>query len=60
MDDKKDDEILLDVRLGKHERRVLIQYTKAPNQLKMNVACARKSQFERLEPDFRQAFKSRK
>ena len=60
VDDKKEDEIILDVRLGRHERRVLIQYVKDRTKLNMNVACARKSQFDRLEPDFRLAFKSRK
>ncbi|MBI2806146.1 MAG: hypothetical protein HYX68_14285 [Planctomycetes bacterium] len=50
-------EIILDIRLGGHERRLLVQYsTKDRIKAFIRVGCARRSLFERVEKDFREAF----
>ncbi len=49
-------ELIVDLRLGGHDRTFLIQYkTKIRTKLYFFVGCARASRFERVEKDFREA-----
>jgi hypothetical protein len=61
-DDKKQ-EIILDIRLGGIDRRFLIQFWSKDNantSLAILVGGARKSRFERMEPEIRKTFESHK
>ena len=55
-------EIILDMRIGSHERRCLLIYStdKAQQRMKLVVGCARKNRFDRLQEEFRKAYASHK